>query len=1309
MTFIQELFKKRSNYNDPDQATMQENSLEKLSSGIYTEGERFIFELLQNAVDAHSGNDCLDISISLQGGYLVFMHNGDPFTNEDVEGLCFVGRKGEKVRNAKKIGYKGIGFKSVFGISSKVYIHTGDQCFRFDREYWREYWNERWNSSLGPKPADVSEYTMPWQVIPIESEVPIDLNEGNANVATYIAIDPEDETKLAESVQGLMESCRFLIFLKDSNIRMSFTYHGNTQCTIEKCSQDEEDVLYVNGKEDSRWMVYQNQEVPLNLTTEQRRRIEKHKGTPDKLKNATSFDLSFAIAIEDGKLKKAESAVVYTYLPTSYSFGKDFPFLVNANFITDEGRQHLDVDAEWNKVLISKIPEEYLKWVASFSVKHSNYYEVLPKKSYGSGNELLKSYEDAMKDAVAKIAFIPSVRCADLLKAKDALIDRIGLTTQIASSILIEHINRKNGTAFNTNSIAANEGVAVFRSYGVTIFERDDLKDLFEDSNAFDHLTPEEDAQLVKFLHEYYFANKTEQDALLEILSSTKFLLDTNGILRTPSELQFPSGFKNEFSDDAFVLDDALYIMLGGLESTICCWLGKLGVREASDMSLIEQVVCRPGYITKDNALDVGRYLYRVYKRQNFFDEIASYKFDCVKLLTTKEELVDPMDAYLCSEYKPDVDLEPVYNEDIFVSAEYIEDENERDLYKAFFRKLGVSSSLELQSRKFYCSKDCDRVEHLQGIIKKSRQEFWSSDSGNKYYFYPNYFSVVYAPLLNLDSDDYELSKLIWTTILKSPMKDNNDTIEGSSGFYWGTLYCRTLYYKSFSDGHSFLYDMIHEKQKLPASDGTMRLSRELFYNSEMNCGLAGPYLPIINIDCAIDESWEDTLQLKKDLKISDLLEVLTLISKDLDRLDENKVRICKIYDRIVELGVNASSVQCAIQSWAQDAVVLSRDGRFVSPAELRYITLDGFSGLNQVYIGKPKDKSGVLNLMSLMGVKIITEDNVTPTFEGDILNTDIYTRLLSTLPALAVLARDCNNKRTYHQCKETLQQKIESTSFYQCESISLAYDDSDDTISKITFAQNGKFYFTGELRPAKLEPLLHPLCSYLEITGKERELFVIMTEPEFSGIIEYLEDKEYDITEINKEMLPTKLETGPIASVGGAIGGGIPKEQQVAENNEAKCLVLSHLEKDGFDLSNVNSDQSTIHGVTLKGIEYPLVVKSCKNKNNQLEVNPNEWLQLFKPNSMLWLHFGERNIAPIKAYELFTYQDKLTISFDTANLMMDERVNKIIEVMRYFNNVHLDLVALNPNKQRGERLSDYLFNENNSSNSEIDDKTSIL
>ncbi len=672
MSFIQELYKKRSNYSDPDQATMQENSLEKLSSGIYTEGERFVFELLQNAVDAHSANDCLEVSICLQDGYLVFIHNGDPFTNEDIEGICFVGRKGEKVRNAKKIGYKGIGFKSVFGISSKVFIHTGNKCFRFDKDYWRDFWNNNWNDSFGPKPSNVSEYTMPWQVIPIESEVPIKLDEGNANVATYISIDPEDEQKLAESVIGLMQSCRFLIFLKDNNIKMSFTSNGNSLCSIEKHYLNGEVVLYVNGREDSRWMVYQNPEVPLNLTDEQKRRIEKHKSTPDKLKNASSFDLSFAIAMEDGKPKKADNAVLYTYLPTSYSLGDGFPFLVNANFITDEGRQHLDVDAEWNKILISKIPEEYLNWIATFSRTHSNYYEVLPKKSYGSANELLESYENAMKAALSTIAFIPSAFSGTKLKAKDTLIDRLNLSTQIDSSILLGHINRKNKTEFNINSIAANSGVTILKSYGVTVFEKDNLKGLFEDDNAFDNLSVDDDAKLVLFLHNYYLENKSEQDSLLEILSSTRFLLDSSCILTTPSELQFPSDFENEFSKDVKVLNVTLYKRFESQDSKICSWLEKLGVREASDLSVIEQVICRDGYITKENALEVGRFLFHIFQRQNFFDTISSSKLDNIKLLTQKGNIIDPKDAYLSSEYCPDVDLEPVYSEDIFVSDGYI-------------------------------------------------------------------------------------------------------------------------------------------------------------------------------------------------------------------------------------------------------------------------------------------------------------------------------------------------------------------------------------------------------------------------------------------------------------------------------------------------------------------------------------------------------------------------------------------------------------------------------------------------------------
>ena len=1295
MSFIQELYKKRSNYSDPDQATMQENSLEKLSSGIYTEGERFIFELLQNAVDAHSGNDCLDVSICLQDGYLAFMHNGAPFTNDDIEGICFVGRKGEKVRNAKKIGYKGIGFKSVFGISSKVYIHTGNQCFRFDKDYWREYWKEHWNSSLGSKPADVSEYTMPWQVIPIESEVPIDLNERNANVATYIAIDPEDESKLAESVQALMQSCRFLIFLKDSNIKMSFSYHGSTQCSIEKRSHDEEIVLYVNGNEDSRWMFYQNQEVPLNLTEEQRRRIEKHKSTPDKLKNATSFDLSFAIAIEDGKLKKADNAVLYTYLPTSYSFGEGFPFLVNANFITDEGRQHLDADAEWNKVLISKIPEEYLKWVASFSKKHANYYEVLPKKSYGNVNALMISYEEAMNKAVLDVAFIPSANGKCMLKVNDAFFDSMDISKAITPQLLVSHINKIYHKQFqDSDNIINNSGHSILKNYGVFDFDNNKFKDFFDDSESIIGISPMSDAALIDLLCEYHKSlSNNEVIESEKSMTITKFILNQNNIPSTPPSLCLSATRSTDYSSDIDYIND---IVFHHLTQESIVWLKKLGVSEPSDTSLIETgKLFEDGYVTKDNAIEIGTYFFNLYKAGKL-DSNSLDKLGSMPMLTQKGSLKQANQLYLSNRYHPALPVEDHVSIDVFVSVDYLGNTTKLE-WKNFLIAIGLSENIEISFKRI--SREVVRRDYSWA------NDFWDSHNTQPYtsnagYLWNNLITTYRLYIFSLYEyiTDFEFAKIFWPEAFKIKF-DRTAKDQGIAS--WQN--------KSHIDDNFFEWSLSH-KAVIPTTQHRMEIASNVFlsYLSDY----CGTYLPVIDVNSEIPMEWMSLLNLKQYLEIEDLLYILERISKEPngEMLPTNKALITNIYAKMAdELSHLHSSKINTIKEWSKSNLILSKGDNFILPKDLNYITLDGSTSKRQVFVGKQKDKDSVLKLLSLMGVKIITEDNVVPTFEGDTLNTNIYTRLLSTLPALAVLALDCNSNKTYYECKETLQQKIESTSFYQCESFTLAYDDSGDTISKITFAQDGKFYFTGELRPAKIEPLLHPLCSYLGIKGKERELFVIMTEPEFSGIIEYLEDKEYDVTEIKGEMLPTKLGQGSTASVGGAIGGGIPKEQQIAESNEAKQLVLAHLETLGFDISNANSEQSTIHGVTLREVEYPLVVKSCKNFNHQLEVNPNEWQQLFKPNSMLWLHFGGGNIAPIKAYELFTYQDKLTISFDTINLMMDDRISKIMDVMHYFNNVHLDLAALNPNQQRGERLSDYLFNENNSSNSDIDDNSSIL
>ena len=1175
-------------------------------------------------------------------------------------------------------------------MSTKVFIRTKDICFRFDKEYWRNYWEQNWRPDLGQKPDNVLEFTMPWQVIPIESEVPIHIDDANFNVSTYIAIDSDDEKKIVNGVERLMQSCRFLIFLKERDIRMSFQYNGTVQCTIEKKTLNGEVALYVNGKEDSRWMVYQNLEVPLNLSDEQKKRIEKHKSTPEKLKNATSFDLSFAISIENGIFKKVDNSVLYTYLPTSYCFGEGFPFLVNANFITDEGRQHLDVDAEWNKILISRIPEEYLHWISTLSKTHGNYYEVLPERTYGKGNALLAIYEEAMERALQNIAFIPSSKNGSLLKVSEAIFDQMGISDAITPELLIAHINRVYRKHFNgSNNRIRNVGHRILKSYGVFDFDNRKFKDFFEDSQSITGITPESDAKLIDLLCEYYNSlNISEKSEFEQSILGTRFVLNQNLILSTPDSLCVSVLHFADYSADIDYINE---IVIQNIRPESIVWLKSLGVTEPSDISLIETgKLFKDGYVTEDNAIEIGKYFFKLYKNGKL-DAGTLEKLRRMPMLTKNRSLKQASQLYLSNDYNPSLPVESLISIDVFVSNEYLDTSSTSHIWKNFLIAIGLSENIELSVK--ILSKKVVRENYSWA------NDFWDSHNNQPYTSmagnlwlnpintYKLYVFSLYEHVMN-----YEFAKLFWSEAFK-----------GSFNRKYKDKGIATWQNKSDIDDNFFEWTLSN-KAVIPTTQHKMEIASNVFVNQLSE--YCGNYLPVIDIHSEIPMEWLKLLNLRQSLDVEDLLYVLKQISNEYeeDVIATNKGLISNIYAKLADdLPRLHSSEANTIKEWAKDNLILSKGDKFVSPYDLDYITIDGFIGKNQVYIGKQRDRNGVLNLLALMGVRIITEDNVHPSFEEQRTNTDISTRLLSTLPALAILAKDSNDQKTYHECKDILQKKIENTVFYQCKSISLAYDNSGDTISKSTFAQDGKFYFTGELRPAKIEPLLYPLCSYLGIRGKERELFVIMTEPEFSGILEYLKDKEYSLSELEDEMLLATDQVGSsIVSVGGQVGGEINKSTQIADNEEAKAIVLKKLNEEGFDVSNVDAEWSVIKGVTKDGVAYPLVVKSCKNRDHRLFLNPEEWEQLFKPNSMLWLHLGNRVVAPIKSYELFTYQDKLTITFDTINLMMDERIDRIMEVMRYFNNVHLDVATLNPDQHRAEHLEDYLFDNNNVENSDL-------
>jgi hypothetical protein len=92
---------------------------------LYSERTHFIFELIQNAEDAGA----TELAFELFGDRLELRHDGRPFTEADVRGVCGVGHSG-KAADLTKIGKFGIGFKSVYAYTKNPQVHSGGEHFR---------------------------------------------------------------------------------------------------------------------------------------------------------------------------------------------------------------------------------------------------------------------------------------------------------------------------------------------------------------------------------------------------------------------------------------------------------------------------------------------------------------------------------------------------------------------------------------------------------------------------------------------------------------------------------------------------------------------------------------------------------------------------------------------------------------------------------------------------------------------------------------------------------------------------------------------------------------------------------------------------------------------------------------------------------------------------------------------------------------------------------------------------------------------------------------------------------------------------
>ncbi|MEM1744382.1 MAG: hypothetical protein QXJ01_04970 [Candidatus Nezhaarchaeales archaeon] len=266
-------------------------------------------------------------------------HNGKPFDSRDLENLCTVGSSKRPKEGYK--GYIGIGFKSVFSISSKVYVHSnnpqlGDVAFKFDKDYWSEV-AEELKKEYGLDPSDV-----PYQVVPILVEPTESLALGETIFRIRLD-DPDDYEKVRKFLEERIPHYMFL-FLEYINKVVIEDKVKSYKKVIEWATipletidgiNVEKVMLSVDGKAEKFLVFKRSEKVPDD--------VKRDKVTKDaKREDVEMREIAVAFALDEHDdpkpLEGAEFWGVYSFMPLLES-SSGLKFLIQADLIVHPGEE----------------------------------------------------------------------------------------------------------------------------------------------------------------------------------------------------------------------------------------------------------------------------------------------------------------------------------------------------------------------------------------------------------------------------------------------------------------------------------------------------------------------------------------------------------------------------------------------------------------------------------------------------------------------------------------------------------------------------------------------------------------------------------------------------------------------------------------------------------------------------------------------------------------------------------------------------------------------------------------------------------
>jgi DNA repair exonuclease SbcCD ATPase subunit len=213
--------------------------------------------------------------------------------------------------------------------------------------------------------------------------------------------------------------------------------------------------------------------------------------------------------------------------------------------------------------------------------------------------------------------------------------------------------------------------------------------------------------------------------------------------------------------------------------------------------------------------------------------------------------------------------------------------------------------------------------------------------------------------------------------------------------------------------------------------------------------------------------------------------------------------------------------------------------------------------------------------------------------------------------------------------------------------------------------------------------------------------------------------EKEETEAVILRKINELQEKANEIAIIDSCVSGGLSKQQQKEINEEARRIVKQELEnrlsvEQARQQANGKSFSYQLVGfegysnspmMKINEENYPIVVKSYKKQSEQFNINAIEWGQIITQPNSLFLVWDGNKINYIDILELLKNQSHIDISFSTANLDIEERLNEFSQSMRYFKDIQFKFSSFHSSAfGQAAKLSNYFcskpedaINDNNS------------